>query len=67
MKISKHKVKTVSLREDQYLIQQSISGIAEMFCIGYTSDGKRDRSIDGYYFNSEIHLYVDKPRKNTSK
>lgn len=44
---------TVALKDNQHLARVLEISAAETACIGYT-DGKRDKSLDGYYFNSEL-------------
>lgn len=53
------KLTTVALEDNQHLIPIYHASIAETFCNGY-KDGKRDKTIDGYYFTTELHL---KPMK----
>lgn len=45
---------TIALKSNQHLVMASImNGFVETRMEGYTN-GKRDKSLDGYYFNSEL-------------
>lgn len=53
--MKKAKFTTVALKENQHLKVVSDASIVEWYCEGYT-DGKRDKSLDGYYFKSEVNF-----------
>jgi hypothetical protein len=47
------KATTQALSANQHLMVISAASIVEYYCKGYT-DNKRDKSLDGYYFKSEL-------------
>lgn len=48
------KYKTIGLKPGQYLTKQVNDGLGiEVYCIGYT-DGKRDKSLDGWYYRIDL-------------
>lgn len=49
------KFTTVALSENQHLIKQPTYSYWEAYCIGYTN-GKRDKTLDGYYFRKELQV-----------
>ena len=49
----KTKYTTLALKDNQHLMLKYDCSIVEVYCIGYT-DGKRDKSLDGWYFKKEI-------------
>ena len=51
----KTKLKTIALNPNQHLIKNGAVGIVETYCKGFT-DGKRDKNLDGFYFNSELKI-----------
>lgn len=46
---------TVALENNQHLKGMYQSSFVETYCIGYT-DNKRDKNLDGHYFNHELKL-----------
>lgn len=55
---------TVALEDNQHLQQVSRPNMVETYCEGYT-DHKRDKSLDGYYFNAELtikRLTINNPK-----
>lgn len=50
------KLTTAALAETQHLINtNSHLCIIEAYCVGYTN-GKRDKSLDGFYFKKELKV-----------
>jgi hypothetical protein len=49
------KLTTVALNDNQHLKAIREANIAEIYCSGYT-EGKRDKSLDGYYYKGELKL-----------
>lgn len=49
------KYTTIALTDEQYLKWINKVSIVEVYCKGYT-DGKRDKSLDGYYFIKELKI-----------
>jgi len=51
--MKKVKFTTVALKSNQYLLLTNDRTLVEIYCYGYT-DGKRDKSLHGYYFRSDL-------------
>ena len=51
------KLTTSALKQNQHLLIAANKGFVETYCLGYTN-GKRDKSLDGYYFNSELKIKI---------
>ncbi len=47
------KFTTQALQDNQHLIKKSTPCMIETFAEGYT-DGKRDKSLDGFYYRKEL-------------
>lgn len=51
--LTKLKLTTVALENNQFLLPVYHASIVETYCKGFTNN-QRDKSLDGYYFTKEL-------------
>ena len=49
---------TAALSDNQHLVKIDSKDLVCVYCQGYTN-GKRDKTLDGYYFKSEVRVKLN--------